>query len=183
MSALPPKKYPAKSVADEFYSAEIILSNLNVSYRLKLKNVDGGGASFLISEDSAILKQLEVGKMLEMRFWIGEKTKSVEFVNATVKHIEKQNNATLKEHYLIRLAFHSIPGFDSERQKKAEFQSLQKSKDSGERCKDSKRRTSSENDYAPERRSGFDRRSWTDRRSGIDRRSPRKLTQKRSQKS
>ena len=100
------KKYQSLKKADDFYRAEIKLGKFDLVYQLKLRDLNGSVACFLIKQDSAIFNKLKVGKVLEMKYWSGGKTKIIKFVKAKVKNITKQNQELLNGHYLVYL---SIP--------------------------------------------------------------------------
>jgi hypothetical protein len=97
------KKYQSLKKADDFYRAEIRLSKFDLVYLLKLRKLSGNEACFLIKQDSVIFNKLEVGKALEMKYWIAGKTKIVKFLKAKVKNNTKQNQELLNNHYLVYL--------------------------------------------------------------------------------
>jgi hypothetical protein len=100
------KKYQTLKKADDFYRAEIKLSKFDLIYQLKLRELNGNEACFLIKKDSAIFNKLKVGKVLEMKYWTAGKINTIKFVTAKIENITKQNQELFNSHYLVYL---SIP--------------------------------------------------------------------------
>jgi cell division septation protein DedD len=98
------KKYHSLKKADDYYRAEIKLSESDLSYQLKLKELNGNEVCFLIKEDSSIFNKLEVGNVLEMKYWIAGKTKTQKFTKAKVKNITEHNQGLLNGQYLVYLS-------------------------------------------------------------------------------
>jgi hypothetical protein len=100
------KNYQSLKKEDNFYRAEIKLSEIELIYQIRLNYISGDEACFFIKQDSVIFDKLKAGKVLEMSYWTGVKTKASKFVKARVKNIIKQNQEILNGRYLIQL---SIP--------------------------------------------------------------------------
>ena len=109
------KKYQSLKKVDDFYRAEIKLGKFDLVYQLKLKELNGSEACFLIKQDSAIFIKLKVGNVLEMKYWTGGKTKIIKFVKAKVKDITKQNQELLNGHYLVYLSIPPVRGLAYDR--------------------------------------------------------------------
>lgn len=103
------KKYHSLKEADDFYRAEINLSKVDLIYQLKLRELNGNEACFLIKEDSSIFNKLEVGDELEMKYWIAGKTKTQKFTKAKVKNITEYNEGLLNGQYLVHLSISEGP--------------------------------------------------------------------------
>jgi hypothetical protein len=99
------KKYQSLKKVDDFYRAEITLGKFDLVYQLKLRDLNGSVACFLIKQDSAIFNKLKVGKVLEMKYWTAGKIKIIKFVKAKVTNITKQNQELLNGHYLVDLSY------------------------------------------------------------------------------
>jgi hypothetical protein len=104
------QKYQSLKKVDGFYRAEIRLGKLDLAYQLKLAELRGNEASFLIKKDSSIFNKLEVGKVLKMKYWTCGKTKTVKFTQAKVKNIVKHNQKLITGNYLVRLSISTFKG-------------------------------------------------------------------------
>jgi hypothetical protein len=98
------QKYQSLKKVDGFYRAEIRLGKLDLAYQLKLAELRGNEASFLIKKDSSIFNKLEVGKVLKMKYWTCGKTKTVKFMQAKVKNIVQHNQKLINGNYLVHLS-------------------------------------------------------------------------------
>ena len=104
------KKYQSLKKVDGFYRAEIWLDKLDPAYQLKLAELRGNEASFLIKKDSSIFNKLVIGKALEMKYWTCGKTKTVKFTEAKVKNIVKHNQKLINDNYLVHLSISTLRG-------------------------------------------------------------------------
>jgi hypothetical protein len=102
----PGKNYKSLKKEDNFYRAEIKLSEFYLIYQIRLNYISGDEACFFIKQDSVIFDKLKAGKVLEMSYWNGRNTKATKFVKARVRNIIKQNQEILNGRYLVQL---SIP--------------------------------------------------------------------------
>jgi hypothetical protein len=57
------------SIIEQPYSVEIALGRSIPIYHLKVKDISGDGLCILVKEDSSILNLLEIGQVLEMKYW------------------------------------------------------------------------------------------------------------------
>ena len=96
-------KYPSDQRAEprhpsnKFHSVEMKLASLPI-YLFKLKDVTANGACFIVKEGSAILKHLQVGQILNMRYHTEDETEPSELFKTEIKHITKLLE---KNHYLV----------------------------------------------------------------------------------
>ena len=84
----------------KFYSVEMKLAGLPI-YQFKLKDVSENGACFMVKEDSAILEYLEVGLLLDMRYYSEDKNEPSEIFRSEIKHITKATEKPYKGHYMV----------------------------------------------------------------------------------
>ena len=98
------KKYQSLKKEDNFYRAEIKLSEFDLIYQIRLNSISGDEACFFIKQDSCIFDKLKAGKGLEMSYWTGANTKVAKFVKARVKNIIKQNQEIPNGRYLVQLS-------------------------------------------------------------------------------
>ena len=100
------EKYPSDRRAEsrqpskKFHSVEMKLGSLPI-YLFKLKDVSANGACFMVKEGSAILEQLQVGQILNMRYHADDETEPSAVFKSEIKHITKALKKPYKGHYLV----------------------------------------------------------------------------------
>ena len=75
-------KYQHLRKIDSHLRAEIKISRDGLGYQFKLREINADQGCFFISENSAILKILDTGSILDMRYWTADKTRTVKYVTA-----------------------------------------------------------------------------------------------------
>jgi hypothetical protein len=74
--------------SNKFHSVEMKLASLPI-YLFKLKEVSANGACFMVKEGSAILKHLQVGQILNMRYHADDEKDPPEVFKSEIMHITK----------------------------------------------------------------------------------------------
>ena len=72
-------------------------------YQFRVTNVTAKSAGLLIKDDSAFLKTIEVGQIIEANFISPEGTTPYGLYRAKIKHITKLDKQEFKGHYLVGL--------------------------------------------------------------------------------
>ncbi|UCF94986.1 MAG: PilZ domain-containing protein [Desulfobacterales bacterium] len=102
-----PSGYPAerrsepRTPTERFYSVEINLGAALPIYLFKLREVSLKGACIVVKEDSSILRHLNVGQLLDLKYYSTDKSNPVEFLKTEIKHITKAEYGRFKGHYLV----------------------------------------------------------------------------------
>jgi len=94
------KRKETRDRSREYHSVEMKLSSLPI-YLFKLKDISSQGACFLVKEGSAILKHLEAGLILNMRYHSDEEVEPTAVFKSEIKHITKIEEKLYKGHYLV----------------------------------------------------------------------------------
>jgi hypothetical protein len=89
---------------DSHLRAEIKISSDDLGYQFKLRQIDDNQGCFFVSKNSSVLKLLDVGSVMDMKYWTVEKTRRVKYVRAEINNITKQNHEPFKGHYKISLS-------------------------------------------------------------------------------
>ena len=82
-------KYRHLRKADGHLRAEIKISRNDLSYQFKLQEIDDHQGCFFINANSAVLNILDVGTVLDMKYWTAEKIRLVKYVRAQIKNITR----------------------------------------------------------------------------------------------
>jgi len=90
--------------SDSHLRAEIKISSDDLGYQFKLRQIDDHQGCFFVNKNSSILSLLEVGSVLDMKYWTADKIQRVKSVRAEVNTIAKQNHEPFKGHYKVRLS-------------------------------------------------------------------------------
>ena len=103
-------KYRHLRKADGHLRAEIKISRNDLGYQFKLQEIDEHQGTFFISANSAVLNILNVGTVLDMKYWTAEKTRLVKYVSAQIKDITRQQHEPFKGHYKVGLSILKTKG-------------------------------------------------------------------------
>ena len=87
--------------SDSHLRAEIKISSHDLGYQFKLRQIDDYQGSFFANKNSSILRRLEVGSVLDMKYWTADKIRRVKSVRAEINNIAKQNHEPFKGHYKV----------------------------------------------------------------------------------
>mgnify|MGYP000697638326 FL=1 len=97
-------KYRHLRKADGHLRAEIKISRNDLGYQFKLQEIDDHQGCFFINENSAVLNILDVGTVLDMKYWTAEKIRLVKYVRAQIKNITRQKHKPFKGNYKVNLS-------------------------------------------------------------------------------
>jgi hypothetical protein len=97
-------KYQHLRKIDGHLRAEIKISTEGLGYQFKLREIDDNQGFFFVSENSSVLKILDIGSVLEMKYWTADKTMTVKYVTAQINGIAKRSHAPFKGHYKVGLS-------------------------------------------------------------------------------
>jgi hypothetical protein len=89
---------------DSHLRAEIKISSDDLGYQFKLRQVDDKQGCFFVNKNSSVLKLLDIGSVMDMKYWTADKTKRVKYVRAEINNITKQNHEPFKGHYKVNLS-------------------------------------------------------------------------------
>lgn len=97
-------KYQHLRKIDSHLRAEIKISRDGLGYQFKLREINDHQGCFFINENSSILKILDTGSILDMKYWTADKTRTVKYVTAKINGIAKQSHEPFKGHYKVGLS-------------------------------------------------------------------------------
>ena len=103
-------KYQHLRKIDGHLRAEIKISRDGLGYQFKLRQIDDNQGCFFVSKNSAVLKILGVGSVLDMKYWTADKTRTIKYVTAEINDIAKQNHDPFKGHYKVALSILKAKG-------------------------------------------------------------------------
>ena len=96
----PNRRSEPRQPSKKFHSVEMKLASLPI-YLFKLKEISSNGACFMVKEGSAILRHLQVGQILNMRYHADDEMEPSEVFKSKIKHITKALENPYKDHYAV----------------------------------------------------------------------------------
>jgi hypothetical protein len=93
---------PRKQV-DQNYHVECLVDGLDVTHQVRIWNKARKSIRLVVKENSDILPRLKVGETLKMIHCPIHSVYLCVYVEAVVRHITKEDQGQLKDHYLVDL--------------------------------------------------------------------------------
>ena len=97
------KRAEPRTELEKYHSVEFKVTELGYLYQFKIWNMSSKGMCLLVREDSAILNDLEVGKVLNMKYHTTDFSVPPEELKTEIKHITKEDQGRYKGHHLVGL--------------------------------------------------------------------------------
>jgi hypothetical protein len=89
--------------ADEIYTVELACAGLPYPYKFKIWNLSSKGTCIVVRNDSAVLKQIKVGDVLELKYYTADTPKLSKCFGTEIKHITKDEEGRFRNHTLVGL--------------------------------------------------------------------------------
>ena len=106
------KRREPRTEADKYYSVELSSPDASLRYQFKIWNLSSSGICIVVKEDSDLLKHLEVGNILDMKYYTTDEPYSTECLKTQIKHITKDKEGRFKNHALVGLLILEKQGSD-----------------------------------------------------------------------
>lgn len=97
------KQSSEKTKSDLYYCAEFLLSELNMLYQFKIWNAPSKPMFALVKKNSAIMDCLNVGDILNMKYYSTDMTNPTENLKTKIKFITSEDQGRFRGHYLVGL--------------------------------------------------------------------------------
>ena len=94
------KRNERRDKSDQFCSAVIRIAGIPV-YQVELKDISKNGTCFLVRDDSAILRHLKVGELVDIQFHKQDGDGIIAFHRSKIIHITGANRDRYKGHRLV----------------------------------------------------------------------------------
>jgi hypothetical protein len=98
------KRSESREIVDRFYSVEFSLKGMDFVYQFKIWNMSTKGMCVLIKEDSAVLKHLKEGDVMDMKYYSSDALSPTEHLQTEIRHITKDEEGRFKGHVLVGLS-------------------------------------------------------------------------------
>ena len=93
-----------RATTDTYYSVEFSIGGAYSFYQFKLRDISNKGICILIRKDSAILKDIHAGDVIEMKYYSDGKPVPTGFVKTEIKHVTLEESGRYADHYLVGLS-------------------------------------------------------------------------------
>ncbi len=93
-----------RRIIDKYYSVEFSKGALEFSYQFKIRDISPKGICVLVKEDSDLLNHIEVGDILNLKYYSTDSSKSAEYLKTKISHINKDDTGRFKGLYLVGLS-------------------------------------------------------------------------------
>lgn len=103
------KRSEPRTELDKYHSVEFRASEEGSLYKFKIWNISSKGMCLLVREDSETMKELQVGTVLEMKYYTTNFSKPAEKLKTEIRHITKENEGRFKGHFLVGLSVLEAP--------------------------------------------------------------------------
>ena len=97
------KRHEPRTEVDKYYSVELSIPDASLRYQFKIWNLSSRGVCIAVKEDSDLLKHLEVGNILNMKYYPVGSPYPAERLKTEIKHITKDQQGRFRNHVLVGL--------------------------------------------------------------------------------
>ncbi|MCP4114493.1 MAG: hypothetical protein GY737_03670 [Desulfobacteraceae bacterium] len=88
---------------DLFHSVELSIAGMPYCYQFKLRDRSKKGMCVLVQEKSDIMGHLNIGDILDVKYWPSDKTVPPENLKTQIRHITKTPENQSAGHYYVGL--------------------------------------------------------------------------------
>ena len=103
MSQRGEKRSEARTTVDEYHSVEFLLPDVEFIYQFRIWNMSPQGMCVVVRKDSNLLKHLNVGDMIDLRYHPNDLKDPIVSLRTEIRHITKQEEGKFKQHSLVGL--------------------------------------------------------------------------------
>ena len=97
------KRAEPRTELEKYHSVEFRVSETGALYQFKIWNMSSKGLCLLVREDSEILNDLEVGTVLNMKYYTTDFSQPPEELKTEIKHITKEPEGRFQGHFFVGL--------------------------------------------------------------------------------
>jgi hypothetical protein len=98
------KRSEPRRIIDQYHSVEFSISECAFIYQFKIWDISTKGLCVLVREDSDLLNHLNVGEILELKYYSTDSLRPIEYLKTEIKHITKSDEGRFKGLYLVGLS-------------------------------------------------------------------------------
>ena len=95
------KRSEPREELEKYHSVEFKVKDQGNLYQFKIWNISSKGMCLLVREDSEVVEELEVGKVVDMKYYTTDFSKPPEKLKTEIKHVTKEDQGRFKGHYFV----------------------------------------------------------------------------------
>ncbi len=100
----PDRRSEERTTSDKYYSVQFSKDELEAEYQFKIRNISKKGMCILVREDSHVMEHLQVGDILDMKFYPLDESDPIVKSKTEIRHIQKDDQGRFKGHFLVGLS-------------------------------------------------------------------------------
>ena len=93
-----------RSIDEQYSSVEFSLKDLTYLYQFKIWDTSQSGISILVKEGSEVLEHLQIGDVLDMKYYPKELSDEPVRLKTEIRHITGDVPERIKGHYMVGLS-------------------------------------------------------------------------------
>ena len=97
------KRSESTTELEKYHSVEFSLADPGARYQFKIWNMSSRGMCLLVREDSDVVKCVQVGDTLDMKYYTSDASLPSENLKTQIKHVTKEDEGRFRGHYLVGL--------------------------------------------------------------------------------
>jgi len=106
------KRAEPRTELEKYHSVEFKVQEQGNLYQFKIWNMSAKGMCLLVRDDSEILSDLDVGRVLDMKYYTTDFSQPAEALKTEIKHITREDEGRFKGHVLVGLFVLDDPKHD-----------------------------------------------------------------------
>jgi len=95
------KRSEPRKIVDDYYSVEFAVSRELPVHQFRVRDMSPWGLGILVNENSAVLKRLKVGDVVEMKYNPTDGLDSAEYLRTEIRHMTRLEEGRFRGHYLV----------------------------------------------------------------------------------
>lgn len=92
-----------RTMADRYHNVEFSFTKFDPIYQFRLRDTSPSGFGILVKDDSSVLRNLEVGDVLTMKYNPAEPSAPSMYVKTEIMHMTPIEDGSYRGNYLIGL--------------------------------------------------------------------------------
>lgn len=97
------RRSESRTELDQYYSVEFSAPGATYAYQFRIWDLSSEGICVVVKNDSDLLKHLEVGDVLNMKYYTTDSSGQTVYLKTQIKHITKDEQGRFKGHTLVGL--------------------------------------------------------------------------------
>ncbi len=96
-------KHESVNFLDKYFSVQFSINSMEPTYLFKLRSNPFNGLFIIVREDSAVLRHLKIGDIVNMRYNTLESSNSTKPLKTLIRDISQNPQRSFMEHFLVGL--------------------------------------------------------------------------------